>query len=136
MSMQKKWKWKLHYINPKGKFILSPQEQRQGTSVSSLIQRTISRNWHNNTVTLLINWFSNVESYSILLSQYLILSSEVFDRLISKAWLFYYQYSVKSWKYIFLQNEVSTAESIEANLVYTVDLWSLNHTFVFGYDVW
>ena len=25
--------WKLHYINPKGKFILSSQEQRQGTSV-------------------------------------------------------------------------------------------------------
>ena len=25
--------WKLHYINPKGKFILSPQEQRQGTLV-------------------------------------------------------------------------------------------------------
>ena len=26
----KKKNWKLHYINPKGKFILSPQEQHQG----------------------------------------------------------------------------------------------------------
>ena len=25
--------WKLHYITPRGKFILSPQEKRQGVSV-------------------------------------------------------------------------------------------------------
>ena len=37
-------KIKIHYFNPKGKFILSPQEQRQGTSVESLIRKTISRN--------------------------------------------------------------------------------------------
>ena len=30
--IEKKFR-KLHYINPKGKFILSPQEQRQGISV-------------------------------------------------------------------------------------------------------
>ena len=45
LKMKKLKNWKLHYINPKGNFTLSPQEQRQGTSVSSLIQRTISRKW-------------------------------------------------------------------------------------------
>ena len=35
----------------KGKFILLPQEQRQGTWVLSLIWRTIKRNWHTSTVT-------------------------------------------------------------------------------------
>ena len=44
-------KWKLHNINPKGKFILLPQEQSQLTSVSSLIRRTINSNWHTNTIT-------------------------------------------------------------------------------------
>ena len=47
----KKKKWKFYYINPKGKFILLPQEQCQGTSVYSIIQRTINKNWHTNTVT-------------------------------------------------------------------------------------
>ena len=41
----------MHNINPKGKFILSPQEQCQGTWILSLIQRTINRNWHTNMVT-------------------------------------------------------------------------------------
>ena len=45
------WKGKLHYINPKGKFILPPQEQRQETLIQSLIGRTNKRNWHIVMVT-------------------------------------------------------------------------------------
>ena len=37
---QVRMKWKLHFVNPKGKFILSLQDQLQGTSVYSLIQRS------------------------------------------------------------------------------------------------
>ena len=41
-----KKKWKLHYINIRRKFILSPQEKRQGASVQSFIWKTTTRNWH------------------------------------------------------------------------------------------
>ena len=47
------WKFENVFENtyPKGKFKLSPQEQRQGNSVKSFIWRTINRNQHTNMVT-------------------------------------------------------------------------------------
>ena len=48
------WKlknWKLPYIHLKGTFILSQQEQRQG-SQCKLIRRTVTRNWYTNIATL------------------------------------------------------------------------------------
>ena len=50
-----KKKWILHYINPRGKFILSPHEKRQLASVNvsstkKKKKKTIPINWHT-TVT-------------------------------------------------------------------------------------
>ena len=48
--LRKRVKLKLLYINPIGKFTVSPQEQCQGTSVLSLIRRTFNRNWQTNSI--------------------------------------------------------------------------------------